>query len=44
MDFNGMVRHYYLRQGANLADIRVNLALKDQREQQSHSIKVAAAQ
>jgi multidrug efflux pump subunit AcrB len=38
MDFNGMVRHYYLRQGANLADIRVNLALKDQREQQSHSI------
>ncbi|MEZ4579252.1 MAG: efflux RND transporter permease subunit [Desulfobacterales bacterium] len=38
MDFNGMVRHYYLRQGPNLADIRVNLALKDQREQQSHSI------
>ncbi len=38
MDFNGMVRHYYLRHGANLADIRVNLALKGQREQQSHAI------
>ena len=24
MDFNGMVRHYYLRQGANVADIRNN--------------------
>ncbi len=38
MDFNGMVRHYYLRQSPNLADIRVNLALKDERRQQSHSI------
>jgi multidrug efflux pump subunit AcrB len=38
MDFNGMVRHYYLRQGGNVADIRVNLAAKDKREQQSHAI------
>jgi len=38
MDFNGMVRHYYLRNGANLADIRVNLADKQQRVQQSHAI------
>ncbi|MCB2227721.1 MAG: efflux RND transporter permease subunit [Desulfarculaceae bacterium] len=38
MDFNGMVRHYYLRQGGNVADIRVNLAPKDRREQQSHEI------
>ncbi|MGD8562624.1 MAG: efflux RND transporter permease subunit [Desulfarculaceae bacterium] len=38
MDFNGMVRHYYLRQGGNLADIRVNLVLKDRRQQQSHAI------
>ncbi|MBU4277463.1 MAG: efflux RND transporter permease subunit [Proteobacteria bacterium] len=38
MDFNGMVRHYYLRRGGNVADIRVNLAPKDQREQQSHEI------
>ena len=26
MDFNGLVRHYYLRKGPNLADIRINLA------------------
>ena len=38
MDFNGMVRHYYLRQGSHMADIRVDLALKGQREQQSHTI------
>jgi len=38
MDFNGMVRHYYLRHGPNLADIRVNLATKDERAQQSHEI------
>jgi len=38
MDFNGMVRHYYLRQGPHLADIRVDLALKKEREQQSHAI------
>jgi multidrug efflux pump subunit AcrB len=38
MDFNGMVRHYYLRQGPHLADIRVNLAPKSQRKMQSHPI------
>jgi len=38
MDFNGMVRHYYLRQARHLADIRVGLALKGERKQQSHSI------
>jgi multidrug efflux pump subunit AcrB len=38
MDFNGMVRHYFLRQGANVADIRVNLAPKDERRQQSHEL------
>ena len=38
MDFNGMVRHYYLRGGGNVADIRVNLLPKDQRQQQSHEI------
>ena len=38
MDFNGMVRHYYLREGPNFADIRVNLAEKSEREQQSHAI------
>ncbi|MBF0232590.1 MAG: efflux RND transporter permease subunit [Desulfamplus sp.] len=38
MDFNGMVRHYYLRKGSHYADIRVNLLPKDQRDQQSHAI------
>ncbi len=38
MDFNGMVRHYYLRKGPNLADIRVNLAEKSKRDEQSHGI------
>ncbi|PLX82657.1 MAG: AcrB/AcrD/AcrF family protein [Desulfuromonas sp.] len=38
MDFNGMVRHYYMRRGANMADIRVNLAHKEERAQQSHAI------
>jgi multidrug efflux pump subunit AcrB len=38
MDFNGMVRHYFLRQGSNVADIRVNLAPKERRAQQSHAI------
>ncbi len=38
MDFNGMVRHYYLRQGPNLADIRVNLLHRDDRKMDSHAL------
>ncbi|BDQ34147.1 efflux RND transporter permease subunit [Pseudodesulfovibrio portus] len=38
MDFNGMVRHYYWREQPNLADIRVNLLHKDDRDTQSHAI------
>ena len=38
MDFNGMVRHYFLRSGSNVADIRVNLISKDFRIQQSHEL------
>jgi multidrug efflux pump subunit AcrB len=38
MDFNGMVRHYFIREGSHLADIRINLAPKSQRDQQSHAI------
>ncbi len=38
MDFNGMVRHYYLRQGSNVADIRMNFLEKRARSQQSHEI------
>ncbi|HPR50209.1 MAG TPA: efflux RND transporter permease subunit [Deltaproteobacteria bacterium] len=38
MDFNAMVRHYYLREAPNLADIRVNLLHRNNREMNSHSI------
>lgn len=38
MDFNGMVRHTYLREGSHLADLRIGLAHKDLRAQQSHEI------
>lgn len=38
MDFNGMVRHYYLRQGAHVGDIRIVLADKARRQQDSHAI------
>ncbi|MEZ6079863.1 MAG: hypothetical protein R3C56_30585 [Pirellulaceae bacterium] len=38
MDFNGMVRHYFLRKGTNVADIRVVLCPKRKRVQQSHEI------
>ena len=36
--FNGLVRHYDLRQGSNIADIQVNLTDKGDREEQSHYI------
>lgn len=35
-NFNGLVRHYYLRRGSNLADIQVNLLHKEERRDQSH--------
>ena len=38
MDFNGLVRHYYLRQGDHVADIRINLAGKKHRNLQTHAI------
>lgn len=37
-NFNGLVRHYYLRQGSNIADIQVNLLPKSERRGQSHDI------
>ncbi|AFL79688.1 cation/multidrug efflux pump [Aequorivita sublithincola DSM 14238] len=36
--FNGLVRHYDLRGGSNMADIQVNLVNKDDRKLQSHDI------
>jgi multidrug efflux pump subunit AcrB len=37
-NFNGLVRHYYLRAGSNVADIQVNLVGKHDRDSQSHAI------
>ncbi len=37
-NFNGLVRHYYLRRGPNVADIQVNLLGKGDRKLQSHAI------
>ena len=36
--FNGLVRHYDLRGGSNVADIQVNLTDKHDRSDQSHDI------
>ncbi len=37
-NFNGLVRHYFLRRGPNVADIQVNLVGKNERDLQSHDI------
>src|SRR5688572_16318256 len=37
-NFNGLVRHYFLRRGAHLAELQVNLLAKDEREDQSHDV------
>jgi multidrug efflux pump subunit AcrB len=37
-NFNGLVRHYYLRRGPNMADMQINLLPKEQRSLQSHEI------
>ncbi len=37
-NFNGLVRHYYLRQQPNQADIQVNLLPSNERKVQSHEI------
>src|SRR5215212_2384825 len=37
-NFNGLVRHYFLRRAPHLADLQVNLAAKDERSDQSHEI------
>lgn len=38
INFNGLVRHYDLRKGSNVADIQVNLLDKGDRSKQSHDI------
>jgi multidrug efflux pump subunit AcrB len=37
-NFNGLVRHYFLRRGANQGDIQVNLRSVDERSRQSHDL------
>jgi len=37
-NFNGLVRHYFLRSGANVADLQINLVPKNERKAQSHDI------
>lgn len=38
INFNGLVRQYYLRQGGDVGDIQVNLVDKHQRKHKSHAI------
>jgi multidrug efflux pump subunit AcrB len=37
-NFNGLVRHYFLRSGPTVADVQVNLLPKDERADQSHAV------
>jgi multidrug efflux pump subunit AcrB len=37
-NFNGLVRHYFLRSGSNVADIQVNFVHKEQRKDKSHDL------
>ncbi len=38
INFNGLVRQYYLREGANVGDLQVNLVDKGERDRKSHEI------
>jgi multidrug efflux pump subunit AcrB len=40
-NFNGLVRHYFMRRGPNVADLQVNLLHKDERDRSSHEIAKA---
>jgi multidrug efflux pump subunit AcrB len=40
-NFNGLVRHYFLRSGSNVADIQVNFLPREERKRQSHDIAKA---
>jgi multidrug efflux pump subunit AcrB len=37
-NFNGLVRHYFMRRGPNIADLQINLVSKSERSAQSHEI------
>ena len=38
MNFNGLVRQYFLRSGSNVGDLQINLVDKSQRSRKSHDI------
>ncbi len=40
-NFNGLVRHYFLRSGPNVADVQVNLLPKHERSRASHPFALA---
>jgi len=37
-NFNGLVRHYFLRTGSNMADVQVNFVHKHKRSDKSHAL------
>jgi multidrug efflux pump subunit AcrB len=37
-NFNGLVRHYFMRRGPHIADLQINLVPKSERKWQSHDI------
>jgi len=37
-NFNGLVRHYFMRRGSHVADLQINLVPKGERKAQSHDI------
>ena len=37
-NFNGLVRHYFMRRGSHIADLQINLVPKHERQGQSHDI------
>ena len=39
-NFNGLVRHYYLRESPELGDLQVNLAPKNDRDRASHDVAI----
>ncbi len=41
INFNGLVRQYYLREGAHVGDIQVNLVDKHERDRKSHEIALS---
>jgi multidrug efflux pump subunit AcrB len=41
INFNGLVRQYYLRADSNMADLQVNLVDKHERDRKSHEIALA---